>query len=141
MIQTVGEIIAAAIDWYVGDDNVFTLILKPDGSLMRMGNGRPAWEDRDLYVGQAPQPLLPGVLANLSPDLLTLDGGYQIDPVEGVLCRLILRFWSESDANAVELRYGAISGGLPHEIPQYLSGAIEHTEPWYQAQRTVAGKS
>lgn len=141
MIETVGEIVAVAIEWHVGDDHVFTLAMGPDGSMMRMGNGRPAWEDRDLYVGQAPKPLLPSVLANLSPDMLLLDGVYQLDPVEGLLCRLILRFWSETDGNTIELRCGSVSGGLPQEVPLYVSGAIEATEPWYQVQRRVAGKA
>lgn len=140
MIQAVGEIVAAAIEWHVGDDHVLTLVMNPDGSIMRMGNGSPAWEDRDLYVGQASEPLLPDVLSNLSPDMLLLDGGYQLDPVEGLFCRLTLRFWSETDCNTIELRYGSVSGGLPPEVPLYVSGAIEKTSLWYEAQRRVAGK-
>lgn len=75
-----------------------------------------------------------------SPDTLLLDGVYQLDPIDGLLCRLIPRFWSDSDGKGIELRCGSLSGGLSDEVPRYVSGAIEATESWYQAQRRVAGK-
>ena len=139
-IMKVSEITAVAINWHVGDDHVLTLLVSSDGTINRMGDGRPVNTDRDLYIGRTPISVLPHITSLLDDEMLKHTGKYELAPIQGTACTLQILLWAGNQRDGFEFRYGSESGGLPREIPKFVTNAIYSTQQWYEHQQTQAGK-
>jgi hypothetical protein len=140
MLDSVSQIVALAIDWHVGSDNVLTILVAADGTINRMGDGRPTWHDRSLYVGRTPDSLLPHLTRLLNDKMLMHTGRYELAPIVGIPCSLVIHVWSPDRQDTFEFHYGSESGGLPVEIPAFVTNAIQTTQGWYEGRRQQVKK-
>jgi hypothetical protein len=113
------------------------VLLGRDGSINRMGNGKVDPEvDLTWYIGMVDQPLFDQLMEALPPDILTLSGRYD-EPSErrGVECKCTISFqYADGGNSGLEILWGSESEGLPLELRDFISRAVELTDPWWQAQ-------
>ncbi len=134
------EIRGVMVKLLVGDEQSLFVMLGSDGSISRVGTGSVENVERDMFIGKASPEVFQGLRAKVTPELLGWCGRQLSDPhPQGKLCELTVGF---QQAGGQELltgwRYGSQSQGPPSEVCQFVTAAVEATNPWYEQQKAMA---
>jgi hypothetical protein len=123
-------------------ERALVIVLARDGSINRMGDGRPLTPQTDstLYIGVVEEPLLDRLMEVIPDAFVGLSGRYD-EPSKrrGIVgeCHIVYGF-ADGRVSALEVVWGADKQSLPAELYAYLSvligKAIEVTDPWWKAQ-------
>ena len=130
------------ITLHVGERQSLGLVLADDGSINRLGNGTVENTENDLYIGITSEPLFDRVIRKLPREIVEhLGKTYELPDRKGADCRLHLAFrFKTGNENGIEFIYGSDSQGPPAEVVSFAVEAIEATQPWYEAQKTMDRK-
>jgi len=138
----VSDINAVHVTLETGDKQVLLILLAADGSINRLGTGSVNNKDNDLFIGVTQEPLFKQLLTNLNDAMLDHMGGYDVPEQRGVPCKLSVGLaFANGEENGFGFRYGSESKGPPHEIIQFVTAAVQLTDPWFQQQKKMVGKS
>jgi hypothetical protein len=118
------------------------VLLTEDGTINRMGNGRLANDELDLYAGHTDEPLLGLLRRDLPDDILEHAGSYEVPGGGGIPIRLAIGFkLDDGSESGLEFTYGSESEGPPQDVVDIVRRARELTDPWYREQRAATGAS
>lgn len=138
----VSDINAVHVSLKTGDKKALFILLTADGSINRLGTGAVNNKENELFIGVTQQPLFERLLTNLDDKMLDHMGGYDIPDQLGVPCELSIGLaFKNGDENGFGFKYGSESQGPPHEIIQFVTAAVQLTDPWFQQQKKMVEKS
>lgn len=125
-----------------GGKQALFILLAADGSINRRGTGSVNNTDNDLFIGVTQEPLFKQLLTHLDDAMLDHMGGYDVPERRGVPCKLSSGLaFSNGGENGFGFRYGSESEGPPHEIIEFVTAAVQLTDPWFQQQKQMVAKS
>jgi hypothetical protein len=137
------DVDAVFVDMKIGGEVALFILLASDGLANRMGTGAVDNTERDLFIGKIGPEALGAVKKLLTPAFTAWLGQSLADPnPRGPVCELAVGVRMASGKEMVTAwRYGAASLGPPAEIRAFVTRAVELTDPWYAAQKAMAGKA
>lgn len=138
----VSDINAVHVTLEIGDKQALFILLAADGTINRFGTGSVNNKDNDLFIGVTQEPLFKQLLSNLDDDMLDHMGGYDVPEQHGIPCKLSIGLAFAGDyENGFGFRYGSESQGPPEEIIQFVTAAVQLTDPWFQEQKKMVNIS
>jgi hypothetical protein len=141
-MYAVSDISAVHITLEAGDKQALFILLAADGSINRLGTGSVANTDNDLFIGVTEEPLFAKLMGHLDDEMLKYMGGYDVPNQQGVPCKLSIGLsFANAEANGFGFRYGSESEGPPREIIQFVTAAVNLTDPWFRQQKKIVGKA
>ncbi len=141
-MPAVSDIAAVMITLKAGDNRALFILLAADGSINRQGTGAVNNQEHDLFIGVTKEPLFDQLMTYLDDEMLRFMGGRDLPDQKGVPCMLSIGFsFRSADDNGFGFRYGSESIGPPHEIVQFVTAAVQLTNPWFNEFKQAARKS
>jgi hypothetical protein len=141
-MATVSDITAVHIALEAGDKQALFVLLATDGSINRLGTGSVANTDSDLFIGITKEALFAQLMAHLDDEMLKYMGGYDIHDQRGIPCKLSIGLsFANGEDSGFGFRYGSESQGPPDQIVQFVTAAVQLTNPWFQQQKRMVSKS
>jgi hypothetical protein len=141
-VPAVSDIAAVHITLEVGGKQALFILLAADGSINRLGTGLIDNTENSLFIGITKEPLFAKLMRHLNDEMLNYMGGYDVPDQRGVPCKLSIGLlFAHGDDNGFGFRYGSQSEGPPHEIVQFITAAVQLTDPWFERQKAMASRS
>jgi len=141
-IPKVSDIEAVHVTLKIAGKQALFILLTADGTINRLGTGSVKNQDNDLFIGVTQEPLFKRLLANLNDEMLHHLGGYDVPEQLGVPCELSIGLsFAGDDENGFGFRYGSESQGPPREIVQFVTVAVQITDPWFHEQKRMVGNT
>lgn len=121
-----------------GEQSLFVL-LGADGTINRMGNGSVEDIERQLFIGVVDPRLFLGLRSRLGPGVVYWLGQRLAAPQpKGKLCELTVSFgYADGREASMGWRYGSDSQGPHPDVCEFVSAAVEATEPWFESQKAM----
>ncbi len=138
----VSDIDAVSISLKANDEQSLFVLLAADGTINRLGTGVVDNSEKEMFIGVTKDPLFQELLTCFEEELLDHMGGYDAADKLGVPCQLtVCLSFTNADDNGFSFRYGSESQGPPPEICDIVTAAVTVTDPWYEEQKEMVGKS
>jgi hypothetical protein len=120
----------------VESQQLLFLMLGEDGNITRMGNGNFSKDplDKEMYIAITKEEYFSKIVSLVSSEFFKNTGKiYQVDQPKGRTCELqILLKFKDGKETGVGFIYGTESRGVPSDIGNLVSTAVNLTDPWYQ---------
>jgi len=137
-MPNVSDIQAVHVTLKIGDEQALFILLAADGSINRLGTGSVNNKDKDLFIGITKDSLFDQLMSNLDDEMLNYMGGYDVPEKHGKPCELMIGLsFASDDDNGFAFRYGSESEGPPGEIVQFVTSAVQLTDPWFREQKKM----
>jgi len=137
--EIVGILVVLRVD---GEPSLFVLLAE-DGAINRMGNGSVDDIERKMFIGQVTPDLFMQLRSRVTPGVVHFLGQrLAASQPKGQLCELTVMFTYADGREATSAwRYGSESQGPHPEVRDFVTAAVEVTEPWFQQQKQLGGRS
>lgn len=116
-----------------------SIFLSEDGTIHRMGSGTLDTSDRTYCMGFTTEPYFTELKSRINPSWLGYQIQFDIPNKIGELVELSIIFSHDEGSESILLfLYGSESEGPPLDICDFVTCAVELTEPWFKDQKKLA---
>jgi len=137
--ESVQDITAILISIKVEDKPSLFILLAGDGTINRMGTGTRNNTERNLYIALTKEKYFEKLRSAVRPVWLEHQGVYDVPEKQGKLTELAILFaYKDGAEGGLTFLYGSTSQGPPADICDFITLAVNLTEPWYQEWKSRA---
>ncbi|MDX1908870.1 MAG: hypothetical protein SF053_17675 [Bacteroidia bacterium] len=117
-----------------GGITLLSVMVARSGAITRMGDGTGVPETLVPCIGRTEENLFAPLVSGVTPELLEMAGRYEMPDPQGDIHVLTITLEGEEAETGFAFTYGIDSDGPPEEMVEWVTRALELTDPWYTSQ-------
>lgn len=139
--SSAGQFAAMTLEVEISNKNCLAILLANDGTINRSGSGIVDTTDKNFFMGRTEDKPFDKLMATVSDDLLSFceKTPPKCDTLKQTY-KVKASFSGSSGDTGFEYCINGTANDLPAPIKEYITHAIDITDPWYQAQMKMINK-